>query len=271
VNEINYKMGEDMGLTEEVGQIELSPADFKASPFSDLIKALKNCSCSDNHSNNFQAIIEEAVSSISKIQKEEIPAIFHRRHRQDLTDILQEVQEILDDLSAITSPDYRVKGFDSIIRNLEELNEEYLYLRKEAFALDDEDEQEDLLKKIVNEIPPEYYYASSYVMIEEKVHQFLKQEIDDETFLRVLEEIAEILESSRREYESLELSRQNMLPQVALGDRLLDEGINEWEDAIDCLAEYCEDNNAAGILRGLRMAYKANRKLIIVQYIEKFL
>jgi len=265
----NYLEFEEKLEDEELDGEELTEDELSASPFYELINTLCNYSFIDAYYRILADVIDGAVSSIEGVRQDEVPLIPDEEARDDMIEVLVEIREAIDELSEMIFLQREIEGLDSVIKKLEELNEEFLLLHREVVYSPDEEAMERLLNEIIAEIPVEAYYTVNYVKIEERAQEFASHKISKEEFLQVLDEVWNLLESSGDKYKKLNLSSESMTPEVALAERLLIEGMDEWEAAIVQLSGSCEEGDEMGIFRGVDMAYSANRKLVIMQHIEK--
>ena len=253
-------------------EIELYDEDFQLSPFFDLIENLNNFSDFDAYYRKLADSIDEASDSISLILEKHILKIPDEEAQKAVGEILREIREILEELTERIYIQQSMEGLDPLVDRIEELNEEYLFILKEfPEIMQEEEEVEGFLESVIDSIPQEEFLTENYLLIEEAAQKFSEKKIETSDFIKVLEKQRKILETSIEEYNNINIPADKLAPRVLSAHQLFVEGMEDWEKALNLLEESCLNKDMFKIFKGVDMAYQANRKLVIVQYINKFI
>jgi hypothetical protein len=126
------------------------------------------------------------------------------------------------------------------------------------------------MEKITGLIPEEAFVTETYIIIKEKVYEFLEDKIDEASFKKFIYDIKKIVQTSRQDYEESYISSREWTLEVVAGDRLLREGFYGYEKGLDFLEACCMSKEKEELDRGIDMIYNGNKKLITNQYLAEY-
>ena len=165
-----------------------------------------------------------------------------------------------------------VSHFVHLKEDLNALNVTLLSLQKSIFIVPQEiDEEEELIKNIVKLITEDDILTTNYLDIKDGALNFLSGDIDEDEFIAILDDMKDIIDEAKEEYDDEYTYTDGWALESATGDKILRQGIKEWEEALDILYDSYVIKDEPAIHRAIKKAYEANKKLIINQKLEEFI
>jgi len=137
----------------------------------------------------------------------------------------------------------------------------------ETFELD---MVEELIKNITASASEEDFITENYINIKRHALLFLVDRIDMEMVKKVLVDMKHMVVKARKEHEQSYLLENEWTVESAAGDRLLTEGMNEYEKGLTFLEDNLDEKNEDKIKAGIDMIYEANKKLVLNQCLVKY-
>ncbi|MFP4499259.1 MAG: hypothetical protein ACLFQV_13705 [Vulcanimicrobiota bacterium] len=131
------------------------------------------------------------------------------------------------------------------------------------------DETYDILEGIIASTTDEEFITTNFINIKDLVLDYLDKLIEINELNEALEEMLEIINETRNNYEQIYIGKEEWTLEVSLGDRLLIEGIVAWEEALKQLKKGAENSNDNLLLEGIDRAFEANKTLALVQLLAE--
>lgn len=148
--------------------------------------------------------------------------------------------------------------------------ERALPFQKKNFNFSEKPDEEELARSIISQIKEEELLTDNYILIKDTSLKFLNKEIDEKDFLKILDNLEEIICEAENEYE-LNYSPGVSAPESLIRDKYFKEGINDWLTALNSFYEYPVMNDEKYIYYGLKKACEGNRKLIVKQKMDEYI
>jgi len=258
----------------KIGTEGLREVDIKSSPLFNFLEIAKEFSSKDLPLSGFTDIVKKTVEEIMDIIKEDTGYTGNGALRDELYEILSESLDILQEIKETSEDEDFEEILPSFLKEIRNLNRNYIELQKEFVRLSSEeveDESEDLLDKIESKIPEEEFITTNYIKIRDSVSDFFEEKIEVRELISIFNEMKETIEQVRQKYEGIPISEDEWTLEVYTGDKLLTEGLNEWEVALDMLEECALEDEEEEIDYCLEKLYEANRKLVLNQHLSKYI
>ncbi|HPZ07975.1 MAG TPA: hypothetical protein PL110_07670 [Candidatus Eremiobacteraeota bacterium] len=131
-------------------------------------------------------------------------------------------------------------------------------------------EEEDFINNILKKIPEDEFATANYLLIEDNSLKFLDGEISETIFMPILDHMKALIREVNDDYERAYMNLDRWTLEISICDRMLREGIKEWEEGLDYLYRFCVDKKEETLEGGIEKIYEGNRKLIINQKIEEY-
>ncbi|MFP4497527.1 MAG: hypothetical protein ACLFQV_04890 [Vulcanimicrobiota bacterium] len=250
---------------------DLSEEDYLDSPVFELIQVFKRYidlqATQKELKDSFEQgmnLLKEDVKKISLEAEEKKPVEEFRATSLKLADFMKDI--------------YGKWGSEELMFllksksvELEKLNNDYLKLRKKCSkpACKKNGNQE-VIEAICEKIDEAEYKTATYKTLETRTGEYLSGMIDEDAYYNTIEELWEIMESTRKSYEGVYISSQQITNEIAMGDNLLREGLEGWLDALNYIIESIQLMDEEGVQQGLQMAFESNKKLVTQQHLSRY-
>lgn len=193
-----------------------------------------------------------------------------------LVRVVDEVESGIHDFKMRLNSETNPANLDGVLFQLTFLEERLLALRGEAenavrqegVPYSSEDELLELVEATDDEDAD--LLAPNYVTIESSCKALLEGEISREAFLAVLEELRKRILHSRSLYQATYVEPAEWTMESALGDALLEEGMDAWLQALDGLQACASSGSPEDMASWLDLAFQANGRLYLVRRLKKF-
>jgi len=195
-----------------------------------------------------------------------------RANKENFLKVLEEILDILSCFGRTIKEKYHMEDLKLLAEDLEALNITLVSLQKCIFLVPgDIDEEEELVKNIIKLITEDDILTTNYLDIKDGALNFLSGDIDEDEFTAILDDMKDIIDEAKEEYDEEYTYTDGWALESATGDRILRQGIKEWEEALDILYDSYLTKDESEIHRAIKKAYEANKKLIINQKLEEFI
>ncbi|MEQ8192480.1 MAG: hypothetical protein ABRQ39_31230 [Candidatus Eremiobacterota bacterium] len=129
---------------------------------------------------------------------------------------------------------------------------------------------EELIKNVAKSASKDDFITENYINIKKNALLFLTDRTDREKFEKMLMDIKHRVIKTRKEYEKSYLLENEWTVESAAGDRLLIEGMNDYEKGLTFLKDNLDEKNEEKIKAAIDMIYEANKKLVLNQCLVKY-
>ena len=129
---------------------------------------------------------------------------------------------------------------------------------------------EELIKNVAKFACKDDFITENYINIKKNALLFLTDRTDREKFEKMLMDIKHRVIKTRKEYEKSYLLENEWTVESAAGDRLLIEGMNDYEKGLTFLQDSLDEKNEEKIKAAIDMIYDANKKLVLNQCLVKY-
>ena len=144
--------------------------------------------------------------------------------------ILEEILELLSCFGKIIKEKYHIEDVKLLSGELEALNVTLVSLQNVFFLFpQDIDEEEELVKNIIKLITEDDILTTNYLDIKDGSLNFLRGDIDEDEFIAILDEMKDIIDEAKEEYDDEYTYTDGWALESATGDKILRQGIKEWE------------------------------------------
>jgi hypothetical protein len=244
---------------------DLSDIELKISPLYNLIESAKNYISSGETMTGFCEILKKTCREVLELTEEGINS--DDSFIYFLEECLEKINEIEDFME---EPDF-MEELPAFIEELQILNEKFINFQRLPLQDKIEMTEDKLIDELLKRIAQENFITSNYLLVSNKLESFLKHETDEEDIKKILSSIKEIIISSREDYEKSYISPEEWTLEVYAGDKMLSEGLEEWEEGLTVL-EYCFVNrNKEEIDKAISMVFEGNKKLVLNQYLAEYI
>lgn len=224
---------------------------------------------SDDSLSGFTSMVE-TIQDIDK--REFLMSPEERENKEKYLKILEEIMDILSCFGKTIKEKYHIEDVKLLAEDLKSLNVNLLSLQKSIFILPQEiDEEEELIKNIVKLITEDDILTTNYLDVKDGALNFLRGDIDEDEFIDILDDMKDLIDEAKEEYDEEYTYTDGWALESATGDKILRQGIKEWEESLDILYDSYVIKDEPAIHRAIKKAYEANKKLIINQKLEEFI
>ena len=129
---------------------------------------------------------------------------------------------------------------------------------------------EELIKNVAKSACKDDFITENYINIKKNALLFLTDRTEREKFEKMLMDIKHRVIKTRKEYEKSYLLENEWTVESAAGDRLLIEGMNDYEKGLTFLQDSLDEKNEEKIKAAIDMIYEANKKLVLNQCLVKY-
>ncbi len=235
----------------------------------DLEQELSSEDYSEDSLSGFASILE-TIEDID--EREFLMSPEERENKENYLKILKEILDLLSCFGKTIKEKYHIEDVKLLSEDLNALNVTLLSLQKSIFIVPQEiDEEEELIKNIVKLITEDDILTTNYLDIKDGALNFLSGDIDEDEFIAILDDMKDIIDEAKEEYDDEYTYTDGWALESATGDKILRQGIKEWEEALDILYDSYVIKDEPAIHRAIKKAYEANKKLIINQKLEEFI
>ncbi|MEQ8171598.1 MAG: hypothetical protein ABRQ38_22100, partial [Candidatus Eremiobacterota bacterium] len=238
-----------------------------------LIHDLEQELASEDYSDDSLSGFTSMVETIQDIDKREfLMSPEERENKEKYLKILEEIMDILSCFGKTIKEKYHIEDVKLLAEDLKSLNVNLLSLQKSIFILPQEiDEEEELIKNIVKLITEDDILTTNYLDVKDGALNFLRGDIDEDEFIDILDDMKDLIDEAKEEYDEEYTYTDGWALESATGDKILRQGIKEWEESLDILYDSYVIKDEPAIHRAIKKAYEANKKLIINQKLEEFI
>lgn len=238
-----------------------------------LIKDLEQELSSEDYSHDSLSGFASMLETIEDIDEREfLMSPEERENKEKFLKILKEIMDLLSCFGRNIKEKYHIEDVKLLSRELEVLNVTLVSLQKCIFLLPQEiDEEEELVKNIIKLITEDDILTTNYLDIKDASLNFIRGDIDEDEFITVLDDMKEIIDEAKEEYDEEYTYTDGWALESSTGDKILRQGIKEWEEALDILYDSYVTIDEPVIHMAIKKAYEANKKLIINQKLEEFI
>jgi len=193
----------------------------------------------------FLELLEQQSPHLEESLREQIENVL------DLLEVRPNDQQLAEVSQALLAADSRLQAYDlSLLHEL-------------VHQLADEQQLLEEVSGPISELELEAGYLSEIV---EGLDQVLHAQLDPEPFFRRIEELLEQTQQGHLSYLSTPLAATEWTAEVALADRLMEEGFRLWLEALTSLREQLSGEfNEETILQALELLREGNRNWIKVE------
>jgi len=175
-------------------------------------------------------------------------------------------EDVSEKISSEDETDDFMKDFSLFISD-DPLEDRYPVYEPETLELD---MVEELIKNITASASEEDFVTENYINIKKHALLFLADRIDMEKIKKILVDMKNMVVKTRKEHEKSYLLENEWTVESAAGDRLLIEGMNDYEKGLTFLEDNLDEKNEEKIKSGIDMIYEANKKLVLNQCLVKY-
>mgnify|MGYP000862280795 CR=1 FL=1 len=238
-----------------------------------LIQDLEQELGSEDYSNDSLSGFTSMLETIEDIDKREfLMSPEERENKEKYLKMLEEILDILSCFGKTIKEKYHIEDVKLLTEDLKVLNVTLLSLQQSIFLVPQEiDEEEELIKNIVKVITEDDILTTNYLDIKDGALNFLRGEIDEDELIDILDDMKDIIDEAKEEYDEEYTYTDGWALESATGDKILRQGIKEWEESLDILYDSYVIKDEPAIHRAINKAYEANKKLIINQKLEEFI
>ena len=129
---------------------------------------------------------------------------------------------------------------------------------------------EELIKNVAKSACKDDFITENYINIKKNALLFLTDRTEREKFEKMLMDVKHRVIKTRKEYEKSYLLENEWTVESAAGDRLLIEGMNDYEKGLTFLQDSLDEKNVEKIKAAIDMIYDANKKLVLNQCLVKY-
>ncbi len=244
---------------------DLSDIELKASPLYNLIECAKNYLSSGIPVTGFSEILKDTCRELCGMAEE--ICVSDNGFSDFIDECLDKISEIED---FIEEPDF-MEELPDFIEELKVLNEKFINFQKLPCPDDTVMTEEKLIEELRSRVSYEDFITSNYLLVCNKLENFLNNEIDEEEIKTIISSIKETIISVRDDYEKSYISPEEWTLEVYTGDKLLSEGLNTWEKGLVALEQCFTPGNKEEIDNALSIVFEGNKKLVLNQYLVKYI
>lgn len=196
-----------------------------------------------------------------------------------ILDLLERALGHIEELEAMHKENVPGSEMAELAEELEEINLELALLKSEvppavvpAADTDASLNEEQLLALLSKRVGEEMATTSNYAAIEQAAASFLSQEIPLHKYLASLDKMQRLVNGSVKDLETFSHKVDNWTTEMLLQKKLLADGFTGWQEALEILrsAPCLEDRDEETVADGVAMAFDANRKLVMVQELTRY-
>jgi hypothetical protein len=193
----------------------------------DLEQELSSEDYSEDSLSGFASILE----TIEDIDEGEfLMSPEERENKEKYLKILKEILDLLSCFGKTIKEKYHIEDVKLLSEDLNALNVTLLSLQKSIFIVPQEiDEEEELIKNIVKLITEDDILTTNYLDIKDGALNFLSGDIDEDEFIAILDDMKDIIDEAKEEYDDEYTYTDGWALESATGDKILRQGIKEWE------------------------------------------
>lgn len=247
---------------------DLSNINLKSSPLYGLLNTSKSYSFGKVSLMDFENELENTRLDLDDLKKDVLEGSGQNSLKEDLIFIIEEIQEELSYVSESMGNRIVQSELNDFIELLEALNQKFIILNQKFFHK--ESGEKEIIDRVLERIPAEDFITGNYERIKETGEKFFNEEIGEEEFKRRIDDMLDLIRNCRREYEDTYISPEEWTLEVATGDKVLLEGLNEWERGLMSLNDSMGLMDEDSLKRAMDKIYEGNKKLVINQYLALY-
>jgi len=182
----------------------------------------------------------------------------------ELLEILDNMGIFIEEEDVITSDEFKEE-----LKKLEEIQKSISHEENKKI-IPEKYTEASIMEEVLRRISEEDFNTTGYHSIKKSSEKFYKGEINKTGFNDSLEEMLEIIEVAKANYEETYISPDEWTIEVYLGDKMLLEGLQGWGKGLNILKN-CSNKDRDNIDKALGIIYEANKKLVINQHLAKYI
>lgn len=262
-----YKFHPDMKsrLPEEQKEMigEIDNIELKSSPIYNLLNSEELYLSGNAGPVEFSKELDNIINEVILIKQETTD--------EETNNLLEEILSKINEIEKYLSHYKEIEDIISYLEELKELNRKYIECHKKTISSEKKEGIEDLINHLMKRMSDEDAITPNYVEIENTAFEFIEGKITEEEYYNLLNDMRDIVVRARIEYEETAISPDEWTLEVATGDKLLTEGLNEFEKSLIMLTECSGEKNEEKINKALDILFDANKKLILNQHLAKYI
>jgi len=244
---------------------ELSDIGLKTCPLYNLIEFAKNYIYSGETMTGFPELLKQTGRELCELSED--------RDNSDNSFICF-IEECIDKVNEIEDfmeePDF-MEELPDFIEELQKLNERFINFQTIPVQNETAMTEEKLIGELCGRVCQENFITSNYLLICNKIENFLNNETDEEDIKKIIDSIRETIISVREDYEKSYISPEEWTLEVYTGDKLLSEGLAEWEEGLALLRQCFTERNKAEIDKAISLVFEGNKKLVLNQCLAEYI
>jgi hypothetical protein len=297
MSQANFKFHPDVKykspIQKQFKQKEFISDSGLTSPLDNLLEVAKKYSSLGSSLIEFSSVLESSFNAINSLKEKEL--VYEDEHiKEDFSIVMEEILKRILKMSHVLTERESGNELHPSITELEKLNIKFVDLQKKMSQPENEvdefskkirddveedfitetfeiDETEELIRRMESSMKEEDFITETFVMIYEKTIEFFEGKIDEHEFKNVLNKVKISLQNARKNYEESYISPEEWTVEVAAGDRLFMEGINEFEEGLHFLESHSVTREEEKINEDIRKIYEANKKLVMNQHLAEYI
>jgi len=253
---------------EEVESGDLTDINLKSSPLYNLLNTGKNYSHGKAKLMDFQDDLERTTLELEELKKE---ILDHSSDSDVKEDFILIIEEILEELSYIgESMENRTfqSELNDFIELVEALNHKFIVLNKKFYHK--ETGEKEIIARVLERISEDEFLTSNFQRIKEASEKYFHEEIKENEFQEAIDDMLDLIRNCREEYEDTYISPEEWTLEVATGDKILLEGLEEWEIGLNNLNLLLTEPEQERLDSAIQKIFEANKKLVINQHLALY-